>query len=142
MWLERRIEMVAGPYRGGTLNRADWLANLALFVFAITAWAGVAFLFSSSSPQDGATPLLSGALLLGAAVMLTVAPVLWLFGFVRHKRIAYRGDWWRAFRRGALAGLVVVLYVFMRGQGLYSLPLMLFIVAMAVLVEVTLTLRG
>ncbi len=124
------------------MNRADWLANLALFVFAITAWAAVAFLFTNSSPDEGATALLAGALLLGAAVTLTVAPVLWLFGFVRHKRIAYRGDWWRAFRRGALAGLVVALYVFMRGQGLYSLPLMLFIVAMAVLVEFTLTLRG
>jgi hypothetical protein len=124
------------------LNRADWLANLALFILAITAWAAVGFLFTNSSPGEGATALLAGALLLGAAVMLTVAPVLWLFGFVRHNRIAYRGDWWRAFRRGALAGLVVALYVFMRGQGLYSLPLMLFIVAMAVLVEVTLSLRG
>jgi hypothetical protein len=124
------------------LNRADWLANLALFVFAATAWAGVAFLFTNSSPDEGATSLLAGALLLGAAVTLTVAPILWLFAFVRHKRIAYRGDWWRAFRRGALAGLVVALYVFMRGQDLYSLPLMLFIVAMAVLVELTLTLRG
>ncbi len=67
--------------------------------------------------------------------------MLWLFGFVRHKQIAYRGDWWRALRRASLAGLVVALYVFMRGQGLFSLPLMLFIVAMAVLVELTLSLR-
>ena len=124
------------------MNRADWLANLALFIFAITAWAAVAFQFTNSSPDEGATALLAGALMLGAAVTLTVTPVLWLFAFVRHRRIAYRGDWWRALRRGALAGLVVALYVFMRGQGLYSLPLMLFIVAMAVLVEVTLTLRG
>ena len=93
-------------------------------------------------PDAGATALLAGALLLGAAVALTLAPVLWLFGFVRHNRIAYRGDWWRAFRRAALAGLVVALYVLMRGQGLYSVPLMLFIVAMAVLVELTLSLRG
>jgi hypothetical protein len=124
------------------VNRADWLANLALFVFAISAWAAVGFLFMNSAPDEGATSLLAGALLLGAAVALTLAPVLWLFVFVRHKRIAYRGDWWRAFRRAALAGLVVTLYVFMRGQGLYSLPLMLFIVAMAVLVELTLTLRS
>ena len=124
------------------MNRADRLANIALIVFAVTAWAAVAFLFANNAPDEGATPLLAGALLLGAAVALTLAPVLWLFGFVRHNRIAYRGDWWRAFRRGALAGLVVTLYVFMRGQGLYSLPLMLFIVAMAVLVELTLSLRS
>ena len=124
------------------MNRADRLANLALIVFAVTAWAAVAFLFAYQAPDEGATPLLAGALLLGAAVALTLAPVLWLFGFVRHNRIAYRGDWWRALRRGVLAGLVVALYVFMRGQGLYSLPLMLFIVAMAVLIELTLSLRS
>ncbi len=124
------------------MNRVDRVANLALFTFAATAWAALAFLFLNHYPNEGATSLLAGALLLGAAVALTLAPLLWLASFVRANRIAFRGAWWRAARRAGLAGLVVALFVLMRGQGAFSVPLGLFIVAMAVLVELTLSLRG
>lgn len=124
------------------VNRGDRLANLALFVFAATAWAAVVFLFVNHSPNESASALLAGALLLGAAVALTLAPLLWLWSFVRAKRIAFRGAWWRAARRALLAGLVVALFVMMRGQGALSVPLALFVVAMAVLVELTLSLRS
>ena len=96
----------------------------------------------SFAPTESATSLLAGGLLLGTAVGLTLAPVFWLVSFVRNNRIAYRGSWWRAGRRAALCGLVVSLFVLIRGQGMFSVPLMLFIVAMAVLVELTLSLRG
>ena len=124
------------------MNRGDRLANLALFAFAATAWAAVAFLFVNANPNESATALLAGALLLGAAVTLTLMPLLWLASFVRTNRIAYQGSWWKAARRAALVGLVVALFVLMRGQGLFSVPLALFIVAMAVLVELTLSLRS
>lgn len=124
------------------MNRGDRVANLALFTSAATAWAALVFLFLSHYPTEGATALLAGALLLGAAVALTLAPLLWLASFVRANRIAFRGAWWRAARRAGLAGLVVALFVLMRGQGAFSVPLGLFIVAMAVLVELTLSLRG
>lgn len=124
------------------MNRGDRVANLALFAFAAAAWAALSFLFLNHFPSEGPPALLAGALLLGGALALTLAPLLWLARFVMSNRIAYRGDWWRAARRAGLAGLVAGLFVLMRGQGAFSIPLALFIVAMAVLVELTLSLRG
>jgi hypothetical protein len=124
------------------VNRADRLTNLFLYLLAIVAWVAVAFAFTSYSPNEGAAALLAGALLLGAAVGLTLAPLFWLASFVRSNHIAYRGSWWRAGRRAGLCALVVALFILLRGQGIDSVPLLLFIVAMAVLVELTLSLRG
>jgi hypothetical protein len=122
--------------------RADRLANLALLLAAGAAWAAVALAFIYLDPVGHTTILLAGALLLGLAVALTVAPLLWLAGFVvRGRGIAYRGDWWRAARRALLAGLAVTLLVVLRGQGLLTPPLALFVVGMAALVELTLWLR-
>jgi hypothetical protein len=123
------------------VNRADRLTNLALFSIALAAWAAVAFIFISSDPRTNAAVLLAGALTLGLAVAGTVAPVLWLVGFAAQGRIAYRGDWWRAARRAALVGLIVAIFVVLRGEQALNLPLALFVVAMAVLVELTLSLR-
>ena len=78
---------------------------------------------------------------MGVAVALTLAPLLWVLGFVRSNRIAYRGDWLRAARRAALVGLVVMLLVILRAQEALSAPIALFIVAMPVLIEVTLSAR-
>ena len=123
------------------MNRVDRYASGTLFVLAAAAWAALAYVFVTSYPDESAAALLSGALLLGAAVALTLAPILWIAGFVYARRIAYRGAWWRASRRAALCGLVATLFVLMRGQGAFSLPLAVFVVAMAVLVELTLSLR-
>ena len=113
-----------------------------LFSLAVAAWAGLAYVFLTLYPSDSAAALLAGALLLGAAVALSTAPVLWLASFVLSRRIAYRGGWWRAGRRAALIGLIATMFVLMRGQGSFSVPLALFVVTMAVLVEITLSLRG
>jgi uncharacterized protein YqgC (DUF456 family) len=121
--------------------RRDRLANVALLAAAALAWAGVAYVFLNHDPTGDAAVLLAGALLLGAATGLTLVPVLWLAGFARTRRIAYRGDWWRAARRGALVGLVVTMFVVLQGQGLLSGPLALFVVTMAVFAELTLWLR-
>jgi hypothetical protein len=126
----------------GVVNRADRLASLTLFALAASAWLAVAATLLLLDPVGNTGVLLAGGLLLGAAVALTVAPLLWLGGFVRHGRgIAYRGDWWRAARRALLIGLVVTLLVVLRGERLLTPPLALFIVAMAVLIELTLWLR-
>ena len=61
--------------------------------------------------------------------------------FARRRRIAHRGDWIRAARRGLIAGFVVVLLVVIRAFGAFSLPLAAFVVAMAVFVELSLTIR-
>jgi uncharacterized membrane protein YhhN len=68
-------------------------------------------------------------------------PLLWIASFVRSRAIAYRGDWARAARRSALVGLVIVLFVLLRAQDALSVPVAVFIVAMAVLVELILSLR-
>ena len=123
------------------MNLRDRLTNVALLAAATAAWGAVAALFVTRSPRGDSDALLTGALLLGAAVALTLAPLAWLAEFARKRNIAYRGDWWVAGRRGALAGLAVVLLVILRGQGAFNLPIALFVVAMAAFVELALSLR-
>ena len=123
------------------MNRRDRLANLLVFALATAAWVAVGYVFINFNPQDNSGYLLAGALLLGAATGFTLMPVFWLASFVRTRGIAYRGDWWRAARRGLLLGLVVTIFVVLRSQDLFSLPLALFVVVMALLVELTLSLR-
>lgn len=125
----------------------DRLANVTLIVAALAAWAAVALLFTTRSPLDatgqGDAPVqLAGALVLGLAVALTLWPLFWLTAFARRRRIAHRGDWIRAARRGLIVGFVVVLLVVVRAFGAFSLPLAAFVVAMAVFVELSLTSRG
>jgi hypothetical protein len=123
------------------MNLRDRLTNVALLAAAASAWCAVAVLFVTRSPRGDSDALLAGALLLGAAVALTLAPLAWLAAFARKRNIAYRGDWWVAGRRGALAGLAVVLLVLLRGQGAFNVPIALFVVAMAAFVELALSLR-
>lgn len=123
------------------MNRADRLTNVGLFAAALATWAFVAVILVTLDPRADATALLLGALALGAAVAGTLAPVVWLLGFALQGRIAYRGDWWRAARRAALVGLIVAIFVVLRGEGALNLPLALFVIAMAVLVELTLSLH-
>ena len=66
-------------------------------------------------------------------------PLLWLAVFGRHRRIAYRGDWTRAVRRGAWIAIVVAILVILRVQGVLQPPIALFIVALVVLAEATLS---
>ena len=123
------------------MYRRDRLACLALFTAAGVAWLALGYVLTTLDPTGSASVLLSGALLLGAALVLTITPVLWLVGFGRANRIAYRGAWWLALRRGLLVGLVASLLVLLAGQEMFSLPLAAFVVAMALLVELTLSLR-
>jgi hypothetical protein len=80
-----------------------------------------------------------GAVALGAAAGLTAAPLFWLVSFARHRRIAYRGDWLRATRRGAWVGVLVVVLVVMRLNGIFQPQVALFLICLAVVAEVTLT---
>ena len=83
-----------------------------------------------------------GAAALGAAAGLTAAPLFWLIAFARHRRIAYRGDWLRAIRRGLWVGAVVTVFVVMRLNGIFQPQIGLFLIALAVVAEVTLTAGG
>ena len=66
-------------------------------------------------------------------------PLFWLAVFARHRRIAYRGDWTRAVRRGVWVAIVVTVFVILRLQQVFQPPIALFIVALVILAEATLS---
>jgi len=117
------------------------MANMGLLALAIAAWVAVAVMLVGFDPFADAFVLVAGALLIGTAVGLMLMPLLWLVGFAAQGRIAFRGDWWRAARRAALVGLIVTLFIILRGENALNVPLALFVAAMALLVELTLSLR-
>jgi hypothetical protein len=121
--------------------RRDRLANIALIGAAIAAWLAVNWLFTTHSPVGDSGVEMAGAVLLGTAVGLTSAPVYWVAAFLGHRGIAYRGDWMRAGRRAVLTGLVVTLLVVLRALEAFSLPLAVFVIVMAGLVEFSLSTR-
>jgi hypothetical protein len=121
------------------MDRRDRLANIGLLVAASAAWLAVAFVVVTEDPIADPVAGFRGAALMGLASGLTVAPLAWLVAYARHRRIAYRGDWTRALRRGGWAGLIVGLLVALRIQGVLSPPIVLFVVAIVAFAEVTLT---
>ena len=124
------------------MDPRDRRASLLLFGLAAVAWAIVAVVLYVVDPLTSPTAGFIGAGALGAAAALTAAPLMWLVSFARHRRIAYRGDWLRALRRGAWVGAVVAVFVIMRVNGLFELPIGLFLVALALVAEITLTAGG
>jgi len=112
---------------------------IAILGIAALAWVAVALVLLNVDPtaDTGAGFLGGGAL--GVAVAATFAPLLWLLAFARHKRIAYRGDWTRAVRRGAWLGLLVGVFVVMRINGVFQPQIGLFFAALALVAEVTLS---
>jgi hypothetical protein len=119
----------------------DRLANLGILGAALVAWAVVALLVLNRDPREDPVAGLLGAISMGTAVGLTTAPLFWLAVFARHRRIAYRGDWVRAGRRGMWVGLVMGLFVELRVLGVFSIPIALFIVVLVVFAELTLSLE-
>jgi len=119
----------------------DRLANLGTFGAAAVAWILVALLVTTRDPRVDPAAGFVGAALMGLAVGLTSAPLFWLAAFGRHRRIAYRGDWVRAARRGLWVGLVVGLFVALRLQAILSLPIAVFVCVLVVFAEITLSIE-
>jgi hypothetical protein len=65
--------------------------------------------------------------------------LFWLVVFARHRRIAYRGDWARAIRRGGWVVLVTALFVVLRLNKVFSPEIGLFILALVAVAEATLS---
>ncbi|MFI5261039.1 MAG: hypothetical protein ACHQZR_00625 [Candidatus Limnocylindrales bacterium] len=116
----------------------DRAFNLAMFVAAVATWIVVALLVTTVYP-DTLLVQVVGAGLIGLAVGLTCAPLCWLAAFGVHRRIAYHGDWGRACRRGAGIGALAALFLLLREVDAFSLPIALFVTAMALFVEVSLS---
>lgn len=117
----------------------DRLANLGLLAAAAVAWILVAVLVTTRDPYQDPMAGYIGSLLMGLAAWISAIPVLWLVVFTRHRRIAYRGDWVRATRRGAWLGLLVTVMVILRLAGAFQPAIVLFLVAIFVVAELTLS---
>jgi hypothetical protein len=121
------------------MTRRDRLANLGLVVAAAVAWLAVGWMLENVDPRADPNLGYAGAALMALAAGLTVAPLFWLVGFAWRRRIAYRGDWWRAARRGAWVGILVGLFVVMRLQGLFQPQIALFLAALVLVTEIALS---
>jgi hypothetical protein len=121
------------------MQARDRLANLGLLATAVVAWILVALVVTTRDPRIDPGAGFVGAVLIGLAVGLTATPLFWLIGFARQRRIAYRGDWIRAVRRGAWVTLIVAVLVVLRLQNLFQIPIALFIVAVVSVAEAMLS---
>ena len=121
------------------METRDRIVNVALLVGALVAWTLVWLLVTTRDPYADAMAGYIGAILIGLAVGITATPLLWLFVFGRHRRIAYAGDWLRAARRGAWIGLLVAVIVILRLVGAFQVPIVLFLAAIFVVAEITLS---
>jgi hypothetical protein len=121
------------------MEARDRLANLGILVAAGIAWILVAAVVTTRDPVLEPGSGFVGAGLMGLALGLTTIPLFWLIVFGRHRRIAYRGDWTRAVRRGAWVGLLVTVVVLLRLQEIPVLPMAVFMVALVLVAEATLS---
>jgi len=108
------------------------LAVLVLVVFAGNSCPSRTA--NTSCPQAGMNRIVVVGLA-ALAVTLTVTPFAFLAEFVVRRRIAYRGGWFRAARRGVLSGAVVAALAALRIGGALTVPVGIFVVLLAVLVE-------
>jgi hypothetical protein len=123
------------------METRDRRLNLALFGAAAIAWVAVAAIVLTLDPRSDVAIRNAGAIAIGIAFGLTTAPLFWLGAFARQRRIAFIGDWPRALRRAAwVAGLVGVI-VWLRLEGLFQPPVGLFLAALVIVAEVSLSSR-
>ena len=123
------------------MQARDRRLTLALVVMAAASWLVVAAVLLTQDPRADPGIRYLGAAVLGLALAVTCAPLFWLASFVRQQRISFRGDWLRAARRGAWVGGVAGLIVLLRLEGLFQAQLALFVIALAVVAEVSLSTR-
>jgi hypothetical protein len=121
------------------MEARDRLVNLGFFAAAGVIWILVALVVTTRDPRIDSGAGYVGALLIGLALGLTMIPLFWLAIFGRHRRIAYRGDWMRAIRRGSWVAIVAALFVILRLQQVFQPPIALFILALVVVAEATLS---
>ena len=115
------------------------MANLAILAAGGVVWLLALLVLNTRDPIEDPSSRLVGAALLGLAVGITAIPIAWLVAFARHRRIAYKGDWTRAVRRGAWAGLFVTVLVLLRLEGVLALPIVLFMLALIAVAEMALS---
>src|SRR6185369_2538090 len=115
------------------LMRGQRRIAVLLLALAGVAWVVVLVIGMTVDPLSSSSAAFLGAAALGVATGLTAAPLFWLISFARHRRIAYRGAW---------VGILVAIFVVMRANGILQPQIALFLVALALVAEVTLTAGG
>ena len=138
-WIEARSVERLDALDSFVMEARDRLTNLGFFAAAAVGWVLVAIVLTTRDPRIDTGAGYVGALLIGLAIGLTTVPVFWLTVFGRHRRIAYRGDWLRAIRRGAWVSVVVAIFVVLRLLGAFQPPIALFILALVTVAEATLS---
>jgi hypothetical protein len=126
---------------GATLrpvSAGDRAITLVLIIAAMVAWLVVAVVFTALSPVGDAGAQLFGAIALGAAVGLTLWPLLWS---AQRRRDDDAAGLATSARRSGLVGLVVSILVVLRALDAVGLTVLIFLVVTAVLVEVAFSLR-
>jgi O-antigen/teichoic acid export membrane protein len=121
------------------MEARDRLANLGFLAAGGIVFILVALVFTTRDPTIDSGAGYLGALLLGLALGLLTTSLFWLAVFGRHRRIAYRGDWPRAIRRGGWVFLVTALFVILRLNRVFQLEIALFVLALVAVAEATLS---
>jgi hypothetical protein len=121
------------------MEARDRTANLGFFAAAAVVWLLVGLVLTTRDPVLEPQAGFIGAGLIGLAIGLTLIPIFWIVVFGRHRQIAYRGDWARAIRRGFWVGVIATVLVVLRIQGLLDWPIALFMIALAIVAESTLS---
>jgi hypothetical protein len=121
------------------MDARDRTANLGFYGAAAIVWVLVGFVVTTRDPVVDPSAGFVGAFLIGLAIALTLIPIIWLTVYGRHRQIAYHGDWLRAIRRGVWVGIVAMVLVVLRLQGLLELPIALFMIALVIVAEATLS---
>lgn len=121
-------------------NRTIVAALLLLAILAVVVL--VAFAGNSCPVETVLQPcpvatrnLALGVGLAATAVGLLVTPFAFLGEVLARRRIVYRGAWNRATRRGVLAALIVAAFAGLRLGGALSVPVALFVLLLAGVLE-------
>jgi hypothetical protein len=123
------------------MSPRDRTVNLAILALAGLGWVVVGWILVNLDPTSDPSIRYAGAGALGLAFGLSVIPLFWLVGFARQSRIAYRGDWARAIRRGAWVGGLLAVVALLRMEGIFQPQIGLFLVALVIVAEVTISRR-
>jgi hypothetical protein len=141
-WLEdfdESLDHDGEPLDSLVMESRDRLANIGLFVAGSVVFGLALLVATTRDPLVDPSAGWIGAILLGLSFGLFGTMLFWLGVFARHRRIAYRGDWARAIRRGGWVFLVTALFVILRLNKVFSWEIGLFILALVAVAEATLS---